>query len=100
MTTVTYWEKVPIFNRKKRETAFKLAPVSAVVIGDSIPICSICREPEDKHNQPKKRGIPWRSHAFTKPIGGLTLKVTNEMQTYVMENVQKGKRACHWTEKE
>ena len=95
MTKVIFWEKVPKFDTNKRITTFVKIPVSAELVGDSESICGWCRELEVRHKRKRRR------HPFQKPIGGQTLEVTySNEQTHTRHNVQKGKSANCWTEKE
>lgn len=92
---VIYWEKVPKFDKTKRVTTFVLSPLKAQVSGDSEPVCGYCGVPESRH---KKRR---RKHPFDNPINGQTVEVTfSNSQKHIIKNVQQGKSANSWTEKE
>ena len=93
---VVFWEKV-FNNRDKQGARVPSYPVlvanSAIIMGDSTPICGSCREPEVGHG---KRG---RKHGYSNPIRGKTLEVTFQNgKTHEVMNVLQGKQANCYTE--
>lgn len=99
---VVFWQKVFVNrdeNGKKVPSFPVLVSCKATVVGDSEPICGLCREPERVH---AKLG---RRHPFTNPVGGKTLEVTYAGggvagKTKEHLNVQQSKEANCWTEAE
>lgn len=93
-----FWRKVVKFEDDKGRPipgTFVLEPLPALVIKESIPLCHICREPEEGHNRLS------RKHLFTPmPDPGMIVDVTypnGEIER--RHNVRFGRAAnCWWTE--
>lgn len=91
---ILFWrEKVKFSDQPGGLATVELESVPAKYIGESEPICAVCRDREEDHATPK------RVHPFEAVITGITIEVQySDEKKELRHNVQQGESANCWTE--